>query len=153
MRLHRGLRTPADGRPLEAVTLLERLGLAIEIALYVAGGFFLVAAAVIVLIEAVPALWQGGTPSARVSLILDRVLLVFVLVEVFHTLRFAIARQELRAEPFLIVALIAAVRRFLVVTAGTAPISQRDSLLELALLLAFMVASAYALYLVRPRQA
>ena len=89
MRLHRGLRTPADGRPLEAVTLLERLGLAIEIALYVAGGFFLVAAAVIVLIEAVPALWQGGNPSARVSLILDRVLLVFVLVEVFHTLRLA----------------------------------------------------------------
>jgi uncharacterized membrane protein (DUF373 family) len=88
-----------------------------------------------------------------VSLILDRVLLVFVLVEVFHTLRFAIARQELRAEPFLIVALIAAVRRFLVVTAGTAPITQRDSLVELALLLAFMVASAYALYLVRPRQA
>ena len=47
-------------------------------------------------------------------------------------------------------ALIAAVRRFLVVTAGTAPITQRDSLVELALLLAFMVASAYALYLVRP---
>ena len=39
------------------------------------------------------------------------------------------------------------------ITAGTAPITRRDSLLELALLLAFMVASAYALYLVRPRQA
>jgi uncharacterized membrane protein (DUF373 family) len=60
----------------------------------VAGGFFLVAAAVIVLIEAVPALWQGANPSARVSLILDRVLLVFVLVEVFHTLRFAIAGRS-----------------------------------------------------------
>jgi uncharacterized membrane protein (DUF373 family) len=80
---------------------------------------------------------------------LDRVLLVFVLIEVFHTLRFAVAQRELRAEPFLIVALIAAVRRFLVVTAGTGPITSRDSLVELGLLLAFMFASAVALYLVR----
>ncbi|HEV7464750.1 MAG TPA: phosphate-starvation-inducible PsiE family protein [Candidatus Dormibacteraeota bacterium] len=150
--LHTSPRTAVDGRPVEALSLLQRVGMAIEIALYVAGGFFLVAAAVIVLIEAVPALWQGANPSARVAMILDRVLLVFVLVEVFHTLRFAIARQELRAEPFLVVALIAAVRRFLVITAGTSPITQRDSLVELGLLLLFMVASAYALYLVRPRQ-
>ena len=49
-------------------------------------------------------------------------------------------------------ALIAAVRRFLVITAGTSPIAGRDSLVELGLLLLFMVASACALYLVRPRQ-
>jgi hypothetical protein len=41
------------------------------------------------------------------------------------------------------------VRRFLVVTAGTGPITSRDSLVELGLLLAFMFASAVALYLVR----
>jgi len=38
---------------------------------------------------------RAGVAAAR------RVLLVFVLIEVFHTLRFAVAQRELRAEPFL----------------------------------------------------
>jgi uncharacterized membrane protein (DUF373 family) len=141
-------RAAEDAAP-DGVVLLQRMGQWVEVVLYVAGGLLLVAAAVIVLIEAVPSLWGGPSPTARVSLLLDRVLLVFVLVEVFHTLRFAVVQRELRAEPFLIVALIAAVRRFLVVTAGTGPITSRGSLVELGLLLAFMFASAVALYLVR----
>ena len=57
------------------------------------------AAAVIVLVDAVPALWRGASPTARASLILDRVLLVFVLVEVLHTVRFVVTRHRLQAEP------------------------------------------------------
>jgi hypothetical protein len=64
--------------PLETVTTLERTGEWVEILIYIAGGSFLVAAAVIVLADAVPALWRGASPSTRASLILDRVLLVFV---------------------------------------------------------------------------
>jgi uncharacterized membrane protein (DUF373 family) len=141
----------ADDAPLEAVTALERVGEWIEIAIYVAGGIFLVAAAVIVLVDAVPALWRGPSPSARASLILDRVLLVFVLVEVLHTVRFVVTRHHLQAEPFLIVALIAGVRRVLVLTAGTQPLARHDDLVELGLLIALLVAASGALFLLRSR--
>ena len=69
---------PVGEVPLETVTTLERTGEWVEILIYIAGGSFLLAAAVIVLADAVPALWRGASPSARASLILDRVLLVFV---------------------------------------------------------------------------
>ncbi|HEY2702829.1 MAG TPA: phosphate-starvation-inducible PsiE family protein [Candidatus Dormibacteraeota bacterium] len=139
--------------PHEAESPLERTGEWIEILIYLAGGFFLVAASVIVLADAVPALWRGASPWSRATLILDRVLLVFVLVEVLHTVRFVVTRHRLRAEPFLIVALIAGVRRVLVVTAGTQPLARREDLVELGLLILLLVASAGALFLLGYRPA
>ena len=81
---------------------LARLGWVIEILLYLAGALLLTAGAVLVLGDAVSALWKGASTSARASLILDQVLLMFVLVEVLHTVRFAIAGHRLQAEPFLV---------------------------------------------------
>lgn len=130
---------------------LHRMGRWLEVAVYVAGGFFLIAAAVIVLADAVTGLWSGGGASARALSLLDRVLLVFVLVEVFHTVRLAIWSHEIRAEPFLIVVIIAGVRRILVVTAGSEPIGSRDTLVELGLLVVLLVAASSALHLLRPR--
>jgi uncharacterized membrane protein (DUF373 family) len=58
--------------------------------------------------------------------VVDHLLLVLVLVEILHTVRQSIEARELQAEPFLIVGLIATVRRILLVTletsdAGMAP--------------------------------
>jgi uncharacterized membrane protein (DUF373 family) len=61
--------------------------------------------------------WEAGI-FQTVLAILDRVLLVFILVELLYTTR--IIRQEhgiIIAEPFLLVGLIAVVRRILLVTA------------------------------------
>jgi uncharacterized membrane protein (DUF373 family) len=128
---------------------LDGVGQWIEVLIYVAGGFFLLAAAGIILLDTVPLLRPGGNPSTRALSILDHVLLVFVLVEVFHTVRLAVRRHEIRAEPFLIVALIAGVRRILVVTVGNQSLG-RDSLVELGLLILLIVACSGALRVMWP---
>ena len=58
---------------------------------------------------------EGGIDAAL--LILDRVLLVFIIAELLYTLRLSLARTQLILEPFLIIGLVAVVRRVLVVTA------------------------------------
>ena len=124
------------------------MGQWVEVVIYVAGGFFLLAAAGILLLDTVPLLRPGGDPSRRAVSILDHILLVFVLVEVFHTVRLAVTRHEIQAEPFLIVALIAGVRRILVVTVGNESLG-RDTLIELGLLILLIVACSAALRVMR----
>lgn len=135
----------------EMLTGLGRVGQWVEVAIYLVGGAFLVAAAAIVLLDAIPLLWSGD-PSKRALAILDHILLAFVLIEVFHTVRLAIALHELQAEPFLVVALIAAVRRILVITAGNEPLVNRDTLVELGLLVTLLLVSAAALLMLRSRR-
>jgi uncharacterized membrane protein (DUF373 family) len=139
----------ADAPPTGATAHVQRFGQWIEVAISICGGFFLIAAAIIVLADTVPSLWHGPTALVRALSVLDHVLLVFVLVEVFHTVRLAISRHEIQAEPFLIVVIIAAVRRILVVTAGNGPIEGHDTLIELGLLVALLLAAAGALVLLR----
>lgn len=133
--------------PLETVTTPERTGESVEILIYIAGGSFLVAAAVIVLADAVPALWRGASPSARASLILAS----SSSSRCCTPARFVVTRRRLQAEPFLIVALIAGVRRVLVLRAGTEPLARHDALVELGLLIALLVAASGALFLLRSR--
>jgi hypothetical protein len=135
------LRRRATGATSRCRRRRERTGEWIEILIYIGGGFFLVAAAVIVLAD------EGCQPHAAGSLIL----LVFVLVEVLHTARFVVTRRRLQGEPFLIVALIAGVRRVLVLTAGTEPLARHDALVELGLLIALLAAASGALFLLRSR--
>jgi uncharacterized membrane protein (DUF373 family) len=49
--------------------------------------------------------------------LLDSLLLVFIVTELLHTVRAVIAQNVLVAEPFLIVGIIAAIRRIIVITA------------------------------------
>ena len=86
--------------------------------------------------------------------ILDRVLLVFILVELLYTTR--IIRQEhgiIIAEPFLLVGLIAVVRRILLVTAqieearGTQEF--QNLLAELGVMAGLVVVLTSALFLLR----
>lgn len=52
--------------------------------------------------------------------ILDRSLLVLMVAEILYTIRVSIKERTLCADPFLIVALIAAIRRILVISVETA---------------------------------
>ncbi len=61
---------------------------------------------------------QHSQDSLSVVLrLLDRGLILFMVVELLHTVRITLHGQELTAEPFLIVGLIAAIRRVLLLTA------------------------------------
>jgi uncharacterized membrane protein (DUF373 family) len=85
--------------------------------------------------------------------VLDKVLLVFIFAELLGTVGTTLREREILAEPFLLIGLIAVVRRVLAVTAtieqslGT---PQFDKLLiELGVLTALVLALAAALYFTR----
>lgn len=95
---------------------------------------------------------EGGIDSAL--LILDRVLLVFIIAELLYTLRLSLARTQLILEPFLIIGLVAVVRRVLVVTAQAERILSEGGnlepiLWELGVLAGLVVSLAVALSLAR----
>ncbi len=125
----------------------------LETCLYVLGGALLIAAAVLVLLDAVPLLFGSGGEANRALTVLDRVLLVFVLAEVFHTVRIAVVRHEVEPEPFLVIVIIAGVRRILVVTASAEPLTSPPTLLELGLLVVMLSVSALVLVALRRGQA
>jgi phosphate starvation-inducible membrane PsiE len=60
-----------------------------------------------------------GSLAARVVDLLDQILLVFMIVEILYTVQISFREHALIPEPFLIVGLIAAIRRVLVLTAAT----------------------------------
>jgi Phosphate-starvation-inducible E family len=94
-----------------------------EDGVYFATGGLLVITAVVVLVATggvfVSAI-RDGTLVERSVEILDSLLLVLMIVEILHTIRVSIMKHALLAEPFLIVALIAGVRRILVLTVEAA---------------------------------
>lgn len=81
-------------------------------ALLVAGSLVALVQALIMLIPSS----NGGLPASGLITVFDRILLILMLVELLHTVRISLESGELRCQPFLIVGLIAAIRRILVVT-------------------------------------
>jgi uncharacterized membrane protein (DUF373 family) len=130
----------------------------IEEALYIVIALVLVGAAVYII---------AGTVSGLISatrrhqsavntgiLLLDRILLMLIVAELLHTLRFVVLRGTIIVEPFLFVGLIAVVRRVLIVTAeleNNAPAGRAltNQLLQLGLLGFLALALAVAIFLVR----
>jgi uncharacterized membrane protein (DUF373 family) len=100
------------------------------------------------------------TGTAQIFLLIDRLLLVLMLVELLHTVRISIRSHALVIEPFLIIGLIAIIRRTLVLTLQAEGFTQgtpwtpdveshfRASMIEagvLALLIAVFVASIFVI--------
>jgi Phosphate-starvation-inducible E family len=131
---------------------------AVEDAVYVIVGLALLAAAVLVVIGTVSGLVTAirtGQGAVDVGIVLlDRILLLLIVAELIHTLRFVVLRGKIVVEPFLFVGLIAVVRRVLIITAELErqALSGRaltNQLLELGLLGFLALALAVAIYLVR----
>ena len=84
---------------------------------------FLVVAALLALgvagVRLVAGLIHEGLDARLIVIVVDHLLLVLMLVEILHTVRQSIEARELQAEPFLVVGLIATVRRILLVTLET----------------------------------
>jgi uncharacterized membrane protein (DUF373 family) len=94
-------------------------------------------------------LWDGlshWTLAAETLGVLNQLLIVLMLVEILHTVRISIRSHFLVTEPFLVIGLIASIRRILVITLEMATLSKvgkwmpdgasvfRASLIELGLL-------------------
>jgi len=85
---------------------------------YVGLGLLLAYGAGALLITSVVGLFHGnGGAQAAILELLDRSLLILMFVELLYTVQVSFRAHALKPEPFLVVGLIAAVRRILVVTA------------------------------------
>jgi uncharacterized membrane protein (DUF373 family) len=99
---------------------------------------------------------SGGIAPAVVG-VLDRLLLTLMIVELLYTVQVSFREHSLEPEPFLIVGLVAAVRRILVLTAEFADLNTkgpevfRASMIELSVLTLMTVAFVASLLMLRHR--
>ena len=110
----------------------------------------------VVMYDFVSGLGQG--PFVVVVLeLLSGLLLVFIFTELITTIRVVIARRKVVVEPFLIVGIVAAVRRLIVISAeaenllGTAKF--RDVMLEIAILAGTVLLLGATVLLLRIKRA
>jgi uncharacterized membrane protein (DUF373 family) len=91
--------------------------------------------------------------SDNILELLDNLLLVFIFTELIHTVRTVINEKVLIAEPFLIVGIVAGIRRLVVLSAevkdliGTKEFS--DAMLELSILSGGIILLTLAVFLLR----
>ena len=132
----------------------------VEDAVYLGVGLLLAASAIALLISNGILFVRSvleGLLTGRVIVILDQTLLVFMIVEILYTVQVSFREHTLVPEPFLIVGLIAGIRRILVLTAEFGELLRtggeafRNAMLELGVLTVMVVALVGALTLLRRR--
>src|SRR5580704_13346103 len=101
------------------------------------------------------------TIATDTLLVLDQLLVVLMMVEIMHTVRISIHSHVLVTEPFLVVGLIASIRRMLVITLEAASLTKpgiwstegasifRGSMLELGLLGLVILMLVFSITLLR----
>jgi uncharacterized membrane protein (DUF373 family) len=115
----------------------------VEDLVYVGLGLLLTIAALTLLVIAlksmVAALWNRALGGQIVNF-LDQILLILLVIELLYTVQVSFRERGLIAEPFLVVALIAVIRRILVLTAEVPKLPEagevvfRHAMLELGVL-------------------
>jgi phosphate starvation-inducible membrane PsiE len=145
--------------------LRDRIAMAFERfedVIYVGLGLLLAFGAGALLILAVLTVFRSVGQIAGQAMVLDlldRSLLILMFVELLYTVQVSFRSHVLRPEPFLVVGLIAAVRRILVVTAEFAHMMEKSdavfhrAMLEVGLLTLMVMALVFGLWLLRRSQA
>jgi hypothetical protein len=144
-----------------------------EVLIYTVLALLLFITALATIANAGKMLWEGlahWTIAAETLRVLDQLLVVLMLVEILHTVRISIHSHFLVTEPFLVVGLIASIRRVLVITLEAATLTKggtwsaegasifRASMAELGLLGLLILILVFSItllrrYAARPRDA
>ncbi len=93
-------------------------------------GAVLVLATLLLLSGTLAGVWDVAREwpkTDNIFLIVDKLLFVLMLVEILHTVRQSITSDQIAVEPFLIVGLIASVRRILIVTVEVANLGKSQA--------------------------
>ncbi len=145
----------------------SRTFLTIEQLIYIALGALLTLTALLALAGTAGLLFSGfqnWTSPAVVIEVMDRLLFVLMLIEILYTIRASLQSGTLSAEPFLIVGLIACIRRILVISLENSDIAQpskwsperaeqfQASMIELGVLGFLIIVMISAIYLIRKKQ-
>lgn len=152
----------------EPAAARERVGTtlqAAEVAIYILLAALLLAAALGALAGAAKSLWDalgGWRIGEATPRVLNELLVVLMIVEILNTVRISIRSHMLVIEPFLVVGLIASIRRILVITLEAATLTKdgrwsnaeagaifRASMLELGLLGGVVLVLVFAITLLR----
>ena len=145
---------PAESPP--ARTLITRAFAAVEDLVYIGLGVLLAGSAIGLLVTTIAHFGSSifaGDFASQIIPLLDRILLILLIVELLYTVQVSFQQHAVSPEPFLLVGLIAAIRRVLIITAefghagGQAPPTQLVP--ELAVLSALLVAIALSLFVLR----
>jgi uncharacterized membrane protein (DUF373 family) len=149
------MKTPEDSH---ARSWIARAFTAVEDIVYVGLGLLLAASAIVLLVSGIisfgRSLFDGSFPEAAIAL-LGRILLILLIVELLYTVQVSFREHALLPEPFLLVGLIAAIRRVLVLTAEFGQQAQlnqemfKNFLIELAVLTGLILAITISLVLLR----
>ena len=130
---------------------------------YIEDLFYVVVAGALVLIGAgyfgyaiydfVKHVIDGGDFSLLVIELLSSLLLVFIVTEIVHTIRAVIDEKIIVAEPFLLVGIVAAIRRMVVLSAEAQDLLGKpefgDAMLELGLLGGIVLLLGLTVFLLR----
>jgi uncharacterized membrane protein (DUF373 family) len=97
-----------------------------------------------------------GELSDNIVMLLDRILLIIIFAEVLYTVQVSFRQHLLQPGPFLVVGLIAVIRRILVLTAELPKMVKENesifynAMIELGLLTVLIAALVVSLRLIRP---
>ena len=125
---------------------------------YVALGVLLAASALVLVGSAAWFFLQSlidRDPRGSMVDLLDQLLLILMIVEVLYTVQVSFREHSLIAEPFLVVGLIAAIRRILILTAEFSKPAEvleeafRNAMYELGLLTILVLSLVFSLYLLK----
>jgi hypothetical protein len=100
-----------------------------EVLIYSILAVLLFATALTTIADAGKLLWESmrhWSATSETLLVLDELLFVLMLVEILHTVRISIRSHILVVEPFLVVGLIASIRRILVITLQASTLTKGD---------------------------
>ena len=137
---------------------IARAFIAIEDVVYAGLGLLLGTSALVLLVNGAVAFVQNvarNTLTANIVVLLDSILLIFLVVELLYTVQVSFREHTIAPEPFLLVGVIAAIRRVLVITAefGHVPAVAETILhryvLELAVLTVLVPVLVISLLLLR----
>ena len=136
----------------------------IEHGLYLVLALLLCATIVLALASAAAGLWMGlgdWTVVHPIFVVIDRLLVVLMLIEILHTVHVSVRSGVLTCEPFLVVGLIASIRRVLVITLESSQATQhgvisdsgeklfRASMIEMGVLCVLIPVLVGSIYLLR----
>lgn len=130
----------------------------VEDVVYLGLGLLLAGSSIALLISGLISFGQnliGGSLASNIVPMLDRSLLILLVVELLYTVQVSFREHTLVPEPFLLVGLIAAIRRVLVLTAEFAQVQGlsdevfRRFVIELVVLTFLIIALVVALVLLK----
>jgi hypothetical protein len=148
---------PESPRP-EPRVWIARAFTAVEDVVYVGLGLLLAGSALVLLVTGFIDFEQSlvtGSFATSIIGLLDRILLILLIVELLYTVQVSFREHTLVPEPFLLIGLIAGIRRVLVLTAEFGELHEKTEtafqhlVIELAVLTVLILALAVSLVVLR----